>query len=240
MLSFNVICAVVLLFSNTFAYGSSGKEQNCIYVCVEETDSSESDGHDYRKDTKGDEYFMPYSCITKRGGLPPKHCFLAQGAENLSTPIPPKDCKQLRHIDSIDTIGLGANTTTILKVVSGEKVVAALYPEDHQLLKSPEYVKNYQVECEPIFCGKDLPEDYKEQYDGSIRRAMKHKWADVVYFMEKEETSHYYGLYNFNCCNATKSVAEKIGGNKTVIAKLNKVNWGIGTDGFEVPQDENL
>lgn len=97
-------------------------------------------------------------------------------------------------------------------------------------LKHDSVYKKLPVSCALVFTEDDLTSDDKNYYNGNVNRAMNHKWADILSFME-EEKANGYNATSHNCCTVALKAAVNIGSDRIdeINKALNSVNFGIGT-----------
>jgi hypothetical protein len=233
-----VVSLLLLSIVTHTAKADANEKKTGVYLCTRDLyydklwslSSSTSDSKQTKKNTvcklpediydnlEEDAIFVPYKGLDNKCHAKLRHCFMVKARYDgdLHGDI---DGFPVFNLEYDSSLGFGRN----------EEKQATTYVETIFLGKEAIY-KKLPVSCELIFSEEDLTDDDINYYNGSVNRAMNHKWADVLSFMEEEKTEG-YGATSHNCCTVALKVVEDIGSNRIDEIKeaLSSVNYGIGT-----------
>jgi hypothetical protein len=238
---FSRLFAVSLLLLSIVTHAAevdANEKKTGIYLCTRDLyhdklwplSSSTSDSKQIKKNTicklpediydnlEEDAIFIPYKGLDNKCHAKLRHCFMVKARYDgdMHGDI---DSLPIFNLEYSGSLGFGKN----------EEKQATTYIETIFLGKESIY-KQLPVSCELVFSEDSLTDDDKNYYNGNVNRAMNHKWADVLSFMEEEKVAG-YGATSHNCCTVALKVAEDIGSDRIdeIRNALNSVNYGIGT-----------
>jgi hypothetical protein len=223
LLSFKIVFAVALLLPATFAIAENENKQETypeIYVCNRNIEMHGSSGGD-----KSTESTNSSIAFTGRNGLNtdsfiPQHCFIC---------LAWKESGNSTHtiLKYEDSIGFGTPDAP-WKIIIGKDGSTNI--ESH--LAAP------SLACILAIGRDDISEDYLQRPgNGSVRKAMYHKMAEVKVNMHNEEDGG-YSVFKHNCCWVVCRILQILGVNQTIIDEVSKLNYG--TAAVSQTKDDNL
>jgi hypothetical protein len=164
-----------------------------------------------------DAIFIPYRGLDNKCHAKLRHCFMVKARYDgdMRGDI---DGLPIFNLEYSGSLGFGKN----------EEKQATTYIETIFLGKESIY-KQLPVSCELVFSEDNLTDDDINYYNDNVNRAMNHKWADVLSFMEEEKVEGYVAT-SHDCCTVALKVAEDIGSDHIdeIRNTLNSVKYGIG------------